>query len=189
MIEFVAILKTEQALEFFLRGGNSPWTATRQLRETGTNARVLLESQRGLPQEVRTKLESLVWEATSGKDELGISGNDCRVLLSIEGRFKQVSQEFCRLIGYEAKEFIGKRIAAFRTANIPQHLRAVVHFGNFHNLWMFTARVGRAMVVRCDWELFSDSTIVILGQPIRRDHLKPLSDRACSVGKATISAI
>ena len=131
-------------------------------------------TESSLPQEVQTKLGSLVWEeATSGKNELGISGSDCRVLLSIEGRFKQASQEFCSLIGYEEKELIGKRIdevTAFHTANIPQHLGAVIHFGNFHNLWMFMGSTGQAIVVRCDWELFPDSTIVILCQPIRRDH-------------------
>jgi PAS domain-containing protein len=149
---------------------DSDETVRRKQYEPPSVTRVTADS---LPEDVRTELGCLVWEATSGKDELGISGSDCRVLLSIEGRFKQVSQEFCSLIGYEEKELIGKRIdevTAVRTSNIPQHLGAVVHFGNFHNLWMFMGRTGRAIVVRCDWELFPDSTIVIFCQPIRRDH-------------------
>jgi hypothetical protein len=43
-----------------------------------------------------------------------------------------------------------------RTANIPQHLGAVVQFGHFRCLWMFMHHDGHAILVRSGWELLPD---------------------------------
>jgi PAS domain-containing protein len=87
-----------------------------------------------------------------------------RIVLNLEGRFQQVSQEFCDLVGYEPQQVLGKRIdevTVSRTVNIPQHLGAVAQFGNFHCLWMFAHSGGQAILVRCDWEVFPDASIAV----------------------------
>jgi hypothetical protein len=109
-------------------------------------------------------------ETRSRENAPGKLDGGCRVLLTLDGRFKQVSQEFSGLIDYEQKELIGERIddvTASGAVHIPQHLGVVVHFGQFHSLWMFVGREGQAIVARCDWELLGDASIAIVCQPIR----------------------
>jgi PAS domain-containing protein len=92
------------------------------------------------------------------------SNDQFRIVLDLQGRFLQVPQEFGDLVGYEPRRLVGKRIdevTVSRTVNIPQHLGAVVQFGNFHSLWMFAHRTGLAILVRCDWELFPDASIEV----------------------------
>jgi len=96
--------------------------------------------------------------STSASESRGPSQSDggFRIVLDLEGRFKQVSQEFSATVGYTQEELLGKRIddvTASRTVHIPQHLGAVVHFGQFHCLWMFVHGDGHGVLVRSDWEL------------------------------------
>jgi PAS domain S-box-containing protein len=94
----------------------------------------------------------------------GRSNDEFRIVLSLEGRFKAVSDEFCGMVGYEQGQLLGKRIddvTASRTTHIPQHLGAVVHFGHFHCLWMFVHRDGHAVLVRSDWELLPDLSMEV----------------------------
>lgn len=123
----------------------------------------------GASEKIRKELVHLLSKTTREKEALGKSNGGCRMLLSLQGRFKQISQEFCRLIGYDQKELIGKcidDITASRTVRVSQHLGAVLHFGQFHNLWMFVAREGRGIVVRCEWELLPDMSISIFCEPV-----------------------
>jgi PAS domain S-box-containing protein len=96
-------------------------------------------------------------------------GEDCGVLLNLEGEFKKVSQHFCDLVGYDVPELLGKPIddvTASRSVNIPLHLGAVLHFGRFHGLWMFVHRRGYAILVRNHWTLLADMSIEVVCQRI-----------------------
>jgi PAS domain-containing protein len=87
-----------------------------------------------------------------------------RVVLDVEGKFKQVSPEFCAAVGYAQEELLGTRIddiTAKRTVHIPQHLGAVVYFGQFHCLWMFVHRNGHGVLVRSDWELLPSLSVEV----------------------------
>jgi PAS domain S-box-containing protein len=123
----------------------------------------------GAPERMRTELVHLLAKTTREKEAFGKSNDGCRMLLSLQGRFKHISEEFCRLIGYEQKELIGKcidDITAARTVSVSQHLSAVLHFGQFHSLWMFVAREGRGIMVRCEWELLPDMSMSIFCEPV-----------------------
>lgn len=88
-----------------------------------------------------------------------------RIVLDLDGRFRDISEEFFELTGYKREQLLGKRIDEFtapRTTDVPQHLGAVVHFGHFHCLWMFVVREGRAILVRTDWMLLPDLSMEVL---------------------------
>jgi PAS domain-containing protein len=109
-----------------------------------------------LPARLREELLSLASDAMAAVPPFEESGADCRIVLSVEGKFQKVSAEFCRLVGYDPSELLGKRIddvTASETGPIPQHLGAVFHFGRFDRLWMFVDRGGHAILVRSHWEL------------------------------------
>lgn len=94
---------------------------------------------------------------------------DCRIVLSVEGKFKKVSEDFCQMVGYQATELLGMPIddiTASRTVNIPQHLGVVVYFVNFQSLWMFVRRNGGAILVRGDWGILPDLSIGIVCRPL-----------------------
>lgn len=87
-----------------------------------------------------------------------------RMVLDLDGRFQEVSEEFLELTGYTREELLGKRvdqITAPYTADVPQHIGAVIHFGHFHCLWMFVLREGRAILVRSDWALLPDLSMEV----------------------------
>jgi hypothetical protein len=96
-------------------------------------------------------------------------GDDCRIVLSVEGKFKKVSEDFCQMVGYQAAELLGMPIddiTAPRTVNIPQHLGVVMYFANFQSLWMFVHRNGGAILVRNTWEMLPNLSIGIVCQPL-----------------------
>jgi len=96
-------------------------------------------------------------------------GEDCRFVLSVGGKFKKVSEDFCQMVGYQAAELLGMPIddiTASRTVNIPQHLGVVVCFANFQSLSMFVHRNGGAILVRNTWEILPDLSIGIVCQPL-----------------------
>jgi len=87
-----------------------------------------------------------------------------RIVLDLDGRFQEVSEDFFELTGYTRKELLGKRvdeITAARTVDVRQHLGAVIHFGHFHCLWMFVLREGRVILVRSDWALLPDLSMEV----------------------------
>ena len=131
--------------------------------EAPTVSRVSMAS---LPDQSWSELAGLLTESNEGSGHR-LSKNDCSIILNLEGKFKWVSNEFCALVGYDQAVLLGKPIddiTASRTVNIPQHLGAVVHFGQFHNLWVFVHREGRAILARCDWKLLPDASILIFCQ-------------------------
>lgn len=142
-------------------------TAKRKKYEPPTLTPISLDI---LSPKVRGELARAVSETTQTTQPAGRANDQFRLVLSLEGRFKQVSQEFCGLLGYAREELLGKRIdvvTAPRTVHIPQHLGAVVHFGQFHPLWMFVHRDGDTILVRSDWELLPDLSIEVRCERLR----------------------
>ena len=118
----------------------------------------------GLPREARGDLARLVWGRTGETDGHAASDGYCTVELDLQGKFTRVSEEFCRLVGYERRELLGQpidRVTVSATVNVPQHLGAVFHFGSFHSLWMFVDRGGRGVLVQSDWGLHPDMSILV----------------------------
>lgn len=120
-------------------------TVRRKKYEAPTVIRGTLES---LSPKVCGEVAHIISGTVAGIHALVKSNGDCRIVLDLEGRFKQVSEEFLGLIGRAEDELLGTRIdgvTVSRTVNIPQHLGAVLHFGHFHCLWMFVHRWGQAI--------------------------------------------
>lgn len=137
---------------------------TRRKYESPTVTRVPFT---GLSLEMRGEFGRMVSTSASEPARLTRWDTGFRVVLDVEGRFKQVSKEFTAVLGYAEKELFGKRIdevTASRTVRIPRHLGAVVHFGQFHCLWMFVHRDGHGVLVRSDWELLPDLSIEVFGE-------------------------
>jgi PAS domain-containing protein len=139
-------------------------TAGRKKYEAPTVTPVTITS---LSPKARGEVARLVSErAVEGQHGHRANG-EFRIVLELDGRFRQVSEEFCGLVGYAREELLGKRIdavTASRTVHIPQHLGAVVHFGQFHCLWMFVHREGHGILVRSDWELLPDLSMEVSGE-------------------------
>ena len=100
---------------------------------------------------------------------MGSANGDFRFELSLEGKFKRVSEEFCVLVGFTESELIGRpidRCTASGSLHVPQHLGVVVHFGCFHCLWMFVHGDGHAVLVRTDWALLPDMSMEVYCVPL-----------------------
>jgi hypothetical protein len=136
-------------------------SAGRKKYQAPTVTRVALTS---LPPGARGELAHLVAASASEAQRGARSNGGFRIVLDLGGRFRQVSKEFSTAVGYVEEELLGRRIddvTASRMMHIPQHLGAVVHFGQFHCLWMFVHRDGHGVLVRSDWELLPDLAIEV----------------------------
>jgi PAS domain S-box-containing protein len=112
-----------------------------------------------VPERLRAELFSLVRDAAPVSPALEEFRADYRIALTAEGKFQGVSPEFCRLVGYEPTQLLGKpirEITAWELGNVSQHLGAVAHFGRFEGLWMFVHREGHGVLVRASWQLLPD---------------------------------
>ena len=141
-------------------------TAGRKKYEAPT---VTLATVGKLSPRVRSEVARMLSEMSEGPS-FPKSNGEFRIELSLEGKFKNVSEEFCVLVGYTRNELLGRRIDEItmsRTLHIPQHLGAVLHFGCFHCLWMFARGDGRVVLVRTDWELLPDLSMEVHCAPLR----------------------
>jgi PAS domain-containing protein len=139
-------------------------TAGRKKCEAPTVTRVPFTS---LSQKAREEIAQLVSQTASEGQLARRSRDEFCVVLDLEGRFIRASEVFCALVGYAQNELVGRRIddvTASRTVHIPQHLGAVVHFGQFHCLWIFVHRDGHGVLARSDWELLADLSMEVSGE-------------------------
>jgi PAS domain-containing protein len=120
-----------------------------------------------LSEKGREEIAQLISQTASEGQLTRRSKDEFCMVLDLEGRFKRASEQFCALVGYAQNELVGRPIddvTASRTVHIPQHLGAVVHFGQFHCLWMFVHRDGHGVLVRSDWELLADLSMEVCGE-------------------------
>jgi hypothetical protein len=112
--------------------------------------------------------EEAVKAASSAKDEKPIEAcfdAECQMVLSLEGQFREVSGAFCKMVGWEAPDLVGRPmddITAWPSVDISQHLRVVAHFGEFQSLWMFVDHWGKAVLVQNAWKLLPDWSIGVV---------------------------
>jgi hypothetical protein len=132
--------------------------------------RVTRATAEKLSPKVRGEVARMLSEMTSEGPSFPKSNSEFRIELSLEGKFKHVSEEFCVLVGYTPSELLGRRIDEITmsgTLHIPQHLGAVFQFGCFHCLWLFARGDGRVVLVRTDWELLPDLSMEVHCAPLR----------------------
>jgi PAS domain S-box-containing protein len=105
----------------------------------------------GLRQELQNRL-SAGWDVTS----------ECTTVIDIARRYVQVSDSFCKLVGYTREELLGMRyddLTAPNTNDIPTVIVQFLKLRYLHGLWMFVSRDGTRILVRYEWWLRPDSLI------------------------------
>jgi PAS domain S-box-containing protein len=86
----------------------------------------------------------------------------CTTVINSDRRYVQVSDSFCKLLGYQSEDLIGKRfdeITAPKTADIPLTFSLFKRLGYMHGLWMLVHRTGERILIRYESWLRADSFI------------------------------
>jgi PAS domain S-box-containing protein len=87
---------------------------------------------------------------------------DYTTLVNSDGRYVEVSDSFCELVGYSREELIGKRYDALTapgTIDIPTIFSLFLKEGYMQGLWMLVHRDGHRILVRYESWLRPDSLI------------------------------
>jgi PAS domain S-box-containing protein len=74
-----------------------------------------------------------------------------KVVVDDERRYRSVSEEFARMLGYTATELVGIRvddITASDAVDIEFAFRVSRRFGEMRGLWLFRSRDGRKLLCR-----------------------------------------
>jgi PAS domain S-box-containing protein len=77
-------------------------------------------------------------------------------------KFVEVSESFCRLVGYKIEELMGTRyddLTALNTADIPMTYNLFSRLGYMHGLWMLVHRTGYRILIRYEARLRPDTNI------------------------------
>jgi PAS domain S-box-containing protein len=118
------------------------------------------ESEADDPDRVRDSVESM-------RQKLKITPQ-CEVkpefitIVNSDRKFVEVSESFCRLLGYRREELIGKPyddVTAPNTNDIPTVFRLFSEMGYMHGLWMLASRRGTRILVRYESWIRPDSYI------------------------------
>jgi PAS domain S-box-containing protein len=83
-------------------------------------------------------------------------------VVNSDREFVEVSESFCRLLGYQREELIGKPyddVTAPNTNDIPTVFRLFSEMGYMHGLWMLASRRGTRILVRYESWIRPDSYI------------------------------
>jgi PAS domain S-box-containing protein len=83
-------------------------------------------------------------------------------VVNSDRKFVEVSESFCRLLGYRREELIGKPyddVTAPNTNDIPTVFRLFSEMGYMHGLWMLASRRGTHILVRYESWIRPDSYI------------------------------
>lgn len=83
-------------------------------------------------------------------------------VVNSDRKFVEVSESFCRLLGYQREELIGKPyddVTAPNTNDIPTVFRLFSEMGYMHGLWMLASRRGTYILVRYESWIRPDSHI------------------------------
>jgi PAS domain S-box-containing protein len=84
------------------------------------------------------------------------------VVVNTDRKYTEVSDSFCKLLGYTREELIGKKydeITAPRTNDIPIVFELFMRSGYMHGIWIFVHRSGTRILVRYEAWLRPDSQI------------------------------
>ena len=87
---------------------------------------------------------------------------DYTALVDTHRTFIEVSDSFCKLLGYDRNDLIGKRydiVTAPRTNDIPVVFELFMKSGYMHGIWILVHRSGTRMLVRYEARLRIDGLI------------------------------
>ena len=107
------------------------------------------DSTREIPSHLRSAAETFRNEA-EGRFPLQVAP-DYTTVVDTERRYIEVSDSFCRLVGYQREDLIGKtydEVSAPGTNDIPIVFGLFIKNGYMHGLWMLVHRTGARILVR-----------------------------------------
>jgi PAS domain S-box-containing protein len=87
------------------------------------------------------------------------------VIVDANRRYVDMSESFCKLLGYQRQELIGKKYDDFtvpRTNDIPVVFELFMNDGYMHGIWVLAHRSGTHLIVR--YEAWRRSDGLIEGQ-------------------------
>jgi PAS domain S-box-containing protein len=120
------------------------------------------DSDSDLPEWKRNLLRSLHGERNGSLPSLPVVGHDYMTVVDLDRRYVQVSDDFCKLVGYEREALIGKRydeLSAPETNDIPTVFNLFCQLEYMHGLWMLVSRSGTRILVRYESWLRADKLI------------------------------
>lgn len=128
--------------------------------KTYTPPRVIrYESEAEYPARTRLIVQSLRQELAAPKFEVE---PQYITVVDSDGKYVEVSDSFCQLVGYQREELVGKRyddLTAPHTNDIPKVFALFARQGYMHGLWLLVSRGGSRILVRYESWLRPDSYI------------------------------
>ena len=120
------------------------------------------DSDSGFPEWKRNLIRSLRRESKNDQSFPLILVPDYTTVVDLDRRYVEVSDDFCKLVGHQREELIGKRwddLSAPDTIDIPTVFNLFCQLEYMHGLWMLVARSGTRILVRYESWLRSDKLI------------------------------
>lgn len=91
------------------------------------------------------------------------SSSTCSILVGKENNYVEVSDGFCRLVGYSRAELLRMKLedlAAPGTAEITTAFNPSKATGCAHGLWLLVSREGTRVLVRYEFRIRSDDLLM-----------------------------
>lgn len=120
------------------------------------------ESAAEYPDRIRKLMESLYQDPTNTSTSRSKVKPDYTTVVDSDRRYVEVSDSFCKLVGYRREDLIGKRyddLSAPNTNDIPVIFDLFIRLRYMHGLWMLVSRNGARILVRYESWLRPDSLI------------------------------
>ena len=120
------------------------------------------DSDAEFPERKRDLIRALYREPNSDASLPAVASSDYRTIVDLDRRYIHVSDDFCRLLGYEREDLIGKRyddLSAPDTNDILTVFNLYCQLEYMQGLWMLVARSGTRILVRYEAWLRPDMLI------------------------------
>jgi PAS domain S-box-containing protein len=120
------------------------------------------ESPAEYPDRIRKLMESLYPDLANASTSQPKVKPDYTTVVDSDRRYVEVSDSFCKLVGYKREDLIGRRyddLSAPDTNDIPVIFDLFMRLRYMHGLWMLVSRNGARILVRYESWLRSDSLI------------------------------
>ena len=120
------------------------------------------ESEMEYPDRIRNLLHSLHRESENNAVSQWSVKPEYTTVVDCDRRYVQVSDSFCKLMGYQRGDLIGRQyddLTAPGTNDIQTIFNLFSRLGYMHGLWMLESRKGARILVRYESWLRPDSLI------------------------------
>ena len=120
------------------------------------------QSEAEYPDRIRQLVESLYRESKKTSPSQFKVKPDYTTVVDCDRRYVEVSDGFCKLVGYQRQDLIGRQyddLSAPNTNDIPVIFDLFIRLRYMHGLWMLVSRNGARILVRYESWLRPDALI------------------------------